>query len=73
MSELYPIIRRVRRPLVLPVERQQDAKPEVVPVKPKAEPLFSPRQTKEVVSQDPVLIITAESQTYLPVCRDAED
>ena len=38
MSELYPIIRRVRRPLVLPVERQADAKPVVVPVKGKPQP-----------------------------------
>jgi hypothetical protein len=27
MTELLPIIRRVRRPLVLPVEHQADAKP----------------------------------------------
>ena len=39
MSGLFPIVRRVRRPLVLPVvERQPDAKPVVVPVKAKPEP-----------------------------------
>ena len=39
MSELYPIIRRARRPMVVPVvERQADAKPVVVPVKAKPEP-----------------------------------
>jgi hypothetical protein len=40
VSGLFPIVRRVRRPLVLPVvERQADAKPVVVPVKAKPEPV----------------------------------
>ncbi len=42
MNALYPIIRRVRRPLVLPVERPPDAKPVAVPVKAKAEPAVNP-------------------------------
>ena len=38
MNGLYPIIRRVRRPLV-PVEAPAGAKPAVLPAKPAGEPV----------------------------------